>query len=80
MASRPCNAQRCLDHCLGNGIGDWDLAFAYEALARAHRAAGNEEGHRRSLELARDAGATIEQAEDRELLERDLAELGASPG
>jgi hypothetical protein len=75
------HAQRCLDHCLDNGIGDWDLAFAYEALARAHRVAGNDEQHRRNLELAREAGAAIEQAEDREHFEQDLAELvEASPG
>ena len=30
------HARRCLDHCEANGIGDWDLAYAYEALARAH--------------------------------------------
>jgi len=29
------HAQRVLDVCLENGIGDWDLGFAYEALARA---------------------------------------------
>lgn len=71
------HAQRCLDHCLENGIGDWDLAFAYEALARAHRVAGEDEAYRRNLELAHAAGAAIEDAEDRELLERDLAELGS---
>ena len=69
------HAQRCLDHCLDNGIGDWDLAFAYEALARAHRVAGDEDAYRRNLDLAREAGAAIADAEDRELLERDLAEL-----
>jgi len=30
------HAQRCLDLCLENHIGDWDLAFAYEALARSY--------------------------------------------
>ncbi len=29
------HAQRCLDQCLAQQIGDFDLAYAYEALARA---------------------------------------------
>ena len=71
------HAQRCLDHCVENGIGDWDLAFAYEALARAHKAGGNEAEFRRYLDRAREAGANIACAEDREQLESDLAELAA---
>ena len=70
------HAQRCLDHCLEHGIGDWDLAYAYEALARAHKVAGDEAEYRRNLELARDAGTRIAEDDDREHLERDLAELG----
>jgi DNA-binding transcriptional MerR regulator len=72
------HAQRCLDHCQENGIGDWDLAFAYEALARAHKVAGNDGEFRRNLELAREAGAKIADAEDRELLEKDVDELAAA--
>jgi hypothetical protein len=69
------HAQRCLDHCLENGIGDWDLAFAYEALARAHMVAGDDGQFRTNLERARAAGAKIGEDAERELLERDLAEL-----
>lgn len=69
------HAQRCLDLCVENGIADWDLAFAYEALARAHRVAGNREEFERNLELARDAGTRIAEDEDRQLLEQNLAEL-----
>src|SRR5690606_16440823 len=29
------HARRCLEICEAHGIGDFDLAFAYEALARA---------------------------------------------
>jgi hypothetical protein len=72
------HAQRCLDHCLENGIGDWDLAFAYEALARGHKVAGNEDEFGRNLRLAREAGTKIADAEDRELLEKDVAELAAA--
>jgi hypothetical protein len=34
------HARRCLEICEEHGIGDWDIAFAYEALARAHGVAG----------------------------------------
>lgn len=67
------HARRCLEICEHDGIGDWDLAFAYEALARASRVAGDREARDRYLELAREAGAQIKEAEDRQLLEADLA-------
>ena len=34
------HAERCFELCTENAIGDWDLASAYEALARAHKLAG----------------------------------------
>jgi hypothetical protein len=69
------HAERCLELCTENGIGDWDLASAYEALARAHKVAGNEDGLRRNLELAREALAQIADDEDREHIAEDLDEL-----
>ena len=33
---------RCLDHCEANGLTDWDLAYAYEAVARAYAVAGKD--------------------------------------
>jgi hypothetical protein len=69
------HAERCLELCTENGIGDWDLASAYEALARAHKVAGNEDGFRRNLELAREALAQIADDEDREHIAEDLDEL-----
>ena len=35
------HARRVLEICQANGIGDWDLGFAYEALARASAVAGD---------------------------------------
>ena len=49
------HAERCLGLCTENGIGDWDLAAAYEGVARAHKVAGNEAEFRRNLELGREA-------------------------
>lgn len=69
------HAERCLEHCTQNGIGDWDLASAYEALARANRVAGNDAEYRRNLELGREALAQIADEEDREHIAEDLDEL-----
>jgi DNA-binding transcriptional MerR regulator len=67
------HARRCLEICEENGIGDWDLAFAYEALTRASRVAGDLAGRDRYLAEAREAATKIKEAEDRQLLEADLA-------
>jgi hypothetical protein len=69
------HARRCLDLCREHGIGDWDLAFAWEALARASRVAGDAMAFHESLAQAREAGQAIADADDREHFERSLAEL-----
>lgn len=71
------HARLVLSTCHDNGIGDWDLAFAYEALARAHAVAGDVDEARRHAEQARLAGAGITTDEDRELL---LSDLETIPG
>ncbi|PZF82622.1 hypothetical protein [Jiangella anatolica] len=74
------HARLVLSTCQDNGIGDWDLAFAYEALARAHAVAGDVDEARRHLAQAREAGAAISTDEDRELLLGDLATIPVTPG
>jgi hypothetical protein len=69
------HAQRCLEQCERNGIGDWDLAYAYEALARAHGVAGNERDAATWKAKARDAGDAIDDPEDREHFDEDYATL-----
>jgi hypothetical protein len=69
------HARRCLEICKEHGIHDWDLGFAYEALARAHAVAGDEGERDRYLALARDAAAAVAEKEDRELLLADLATI-----
>ncbi|HEY5538934.1 MAG TPA: hypothetical protein VIL58_05275 [Thermoplasmata archaeon] len=70
------HANASLEVCRRNGLKDFTLAYAYEALARAaavSRAAGDRE---RFLHLARRAGAKIRASDDRELfLLRDLATI-----
>ncbi|RIQ36992.1 MerR family transcriptional regulator [Jiangella rhizosphaerae] len=66
------HARLVLSTCQENGIGDWDLAFAYEALARAYAVDGDPDEARRHAEQARLASADITTDEDREWLLSDL--------
>lgn len=77
--AEPClhHAQRCLDICRENGLGDFDLAFGYEAVARAHAILGDGEQARAAVEQALAAAEGITDDEDRELL---LTDLGTIPG
>ncbi|HEY0415236.1 MAG TPA: hypothetical protein VGC78_02515 [Gaiellaceae bacterium] len=67
------HAEASLRICEENGLADWDLAFAHEALARAAKVAGDDEAA--AAHAARAAAVPIEEADDRELLERDLASI-----
>lgn len=70
------HARFVLDICQRHGIGDWDLAYAYEALARAYWVAGDAEQARSWLDRARLAGADIAEEEERTHLMSDLATIG----
>jgi hypothetical protein len=70
------HARRCLDLCERAEPGvlaDFDLPFAYEALARAHAVAGDREAALRWLERAAGEAVRIAEADDRELVATDLA-------
>jgi hypothetical protein len=54
---------------------EFDLPGAYEALGRAHAAAGEVEEARRYVELGRAEAAKISDAEDRGHIESQLAEI-----
>jgi hypothetical protein len=71
------HARRCLEICEADpdNLEDWDLPFAYEALARAHKVAGDAAEMERYLAMAREAGADLADPEDREHLEEALADL-----
>ena len=73
------HARRCLELCEQHGIGDFDLAYAYEALARASLVSGQRQALDQYLEMARDAAHNISHPDDREMFLRDLDEL-ARPG
>ncbi|MBI3097834.1 MAG: hypothetical protein HYY93_06245 [Planctomycetes bacterium] len=72
------HARRNLDLCRAHRIGDFTLAFAYEALARASAVAGRRGEARRYLKMAERVGARIREKEDRELLEKDLKSIRVS--
>lgn len=66
------HAQRCLEICQENGIGDFDLAYAYEALARASAVAGMPAQRDEYAALAKEAGKYIAEQDDKEMFFKDL--------
>lgn len=73
------HARRCLElvEAAPAEVEDWDLAGAYEALARAHALAGDREEARRYRDLGVEALARIADPEDRALVEADLGSIRA---
>ena len=71
------HARRCLEICQANGIGDWDVAYAYEALARAASVAGDLAAAKSWAEQARRAAEDIAEDDDRDAV---LADLATIPG
>ena len=71
------HAKRSLEICQENDIGDFDLAFAYEALARAASIAGDQEVMKENLALAKAAGEKIAEQDDKEYLFAELENIGA---
>jgi hypothetical protein len=68
------HAERCLEWCERGGLADWDVAYAYEALARAHGLAGDAVAAEWKAK-ARAAGDVIADSDDREHFEQDFATL-----
>ncbi len=68
-----------LDICQENGIGDWDLAFAYEALARAHAIAGDAVQAREYTDQALAAAEDIAEDGERDLVLADLETIPGQP-
>ena len=64
-------ADRCLEVCKQYGLADFDLAYAYEARARALKALGDDIAAGESWDLAK--SVPIANAEDQAILDADLA-------
>ena len=69
------HARTSLELCEEHGIADFDLAYAFEALARAHALAGDVAIAADFERRARAAAAAVADDDDRELVLRDLATL-----
>jgi len=66
------HARRCLEICQENKIGDFDIAFAYEAMARAYAVAGEKSEREKYIKLAKAAGENIKGKEDKDYFFGDL--------
>lgn len=64
-------ADRCLELCKQHDLADFDLAYAYEARARALKALGDDIAAGENWELAK--SVPIANDEDRKILDADLA-------
>lgn len=74
------HARRCHENAAANEDGsmeDWDLAGAYEALARAHLAAGHREEAAHWAQLGRETTAALADDEERKVFEADFATIDA---
>ena len=67
------HARRCLELCEEHSLGDFDLACAHEALARAHALAGDAAAAARHAREGHEVAERIADEEDRELVLGDLA-------
>jgi hypothetical protein len=73
------HARRVLELCHENGIGDWDLAFGHEAVARAYAVSGDRDHARAATEQALACAEDVEDPDDRELLMADLETIPHQP-
>ncbi|HEY6408477.1 MAG TPA: hypothetical protein VIY29_13505 [Ktedonobacteraceae bacterium] len=66
------HAQRCLNLCHEANIKDFDIAYGYEAMARAYALLGRKEDCEAYLKQAQEAGEHIQDKEDREIFFGDF--------
>jgi DNA-binding transcriptional MerR regulator len=73
------HGQRCLDLAEQHELSPFDHGYAHEAIARAHRLAGQAADAASHLDLARAAASKVTDAEERDLLLQDLDQLSPPP-
>ncbi|MGV9170345.1 MAG: hypothetical protein ACOC38_10450 [Promethearchaeia archaeon] len=66
------HAQRCLEITKDTGIGDWHLAFAYEAMTRSYAAAKDREKFNEYMERTTEAISEIESEQHKEIVQGEL--------
>lgn len=76
VAGRPAealgHARSCLTLCEAHELGPFDVGFAYEAFARAHHLARDDESAADYARLARAAAEQVTDPKERALLEGDV--------
>jgi hypothetical protein len=80
--SEPClfHARRCLELTLENNLEDFDLAFGYEAMARAAKMTGNKVKTAKYYTLAQEAGAQINELDDQQYFFSELHTITPESG
>jgi len=66
------HAKLCLKLTEEHNIGDFDRAFAYEAMARAMALAGDKDGFEKYYKLAEEAAQKIKEQGDKDYFLEDL--------
>ena len=66
------HAEKCMELTEEHKLEDFDLAYAYEAIARAYKNLGNEDKQKEYFELAESAGEKIADNEDKKTFFADL--------
>ena len=71
-------AKQSLDCCLKNDIGGFDLAFGYEAVARAYSLVDSEkENLKKNLTKANEAAENIEKDDDKSYVLSEIKTISA---
>jgi len=66
---------RSLKYCLDNNIGDFDLAFGYESVARAYKILNDTEQSSKYLALANEANNLVEDKGNKDYVASELATI-----
>jgi hypothetical protein len=72
------HAEQCLNITKKTGIGGFDLAFAYEVMAKANSVAGKSAECKKYRELAQKATDAIEGEEDRKICQSEVDKIPCS--
>lgn len=66
------HAKNCMNITKESDLVDFDLAYAYEAMARAYAANENKKEYDKYIKLAEEAGNKIKEVEDRKIFFSDF--------
>jgi hypothetical protein len=69
------HAREALRLCQENGIGDFDLAFGHEAMARAYSILGNHDDKATHIAKGREAAKAVAKEADRKYLESEISTI-----